>query len=647
MNSMKLGVKLALGFGIVLVLMATSAVFSFNGLNTAADGFKEYRGLARNTNSSGRVQSNALSMRIAALAFYNTGDEQKLKDEQQRFHQLEELFVEAKENALSDKQRESFQQMNQVALAYDQTFSEIVKLMKRRDELVYNNLDVFGPEMEKNLQALLESAKTDNKVDVMFYSTKAMRHLMLARLNAVKFLDTNKQVNIDRVHEEYDGLQKTLKLLESGIQNPQRLAILEKIQTIHSKYIAAFDDLVNTISTRNQLKAEKLDPAGRQIATLSEELKLAILARQDQLGPQVQASNDSAKTFVVGINIASVVLGIFIAFLIARVVLRQIGGEPDYAASIVSKVAAGDLTVDIETRAGDSSSMLYSIKDMVGKLSEIIGEVLSSADNLSEASNQVSATAQSVSQATNEQAASVEETSSAIEQMTASVNQNTENSKITEGMASQASKQANEGGDAVKETVQAMRQIANKIGIIDDIAYQTNLLALNAAIEAARAGEHGKGFAVVAAEVRKLAEHSQVAAQEIGDTARNSVELAERAGSLLNEMLPAINKTSDLVLEITAASDEQSSGLGQVNSAMEQMNQTTQQNASASEELAATAEEMNGQAMQLQQLVSYFKLNTGAADSALKVANSKSSARPQPMKNQKALAISEDDFVNF
>jgi methyl-accepting chemotaxis protein len=176
-----------------------------------------------------------------------------------------------------------------------------------------------------------------------------------------------------------------------------------------------------------------------------------------------------------------------------------------------------------------------------------------------------------------------------IEQMTSSIAQNTENAKITDGMASKAAKDAADGGEAVNATVEAMKQIAKKIGIIDDIAAQTNLLALNAAIEAARAGEHGKGFAVVAAEVRKLAERSQVAAQEIGEVAGNSVGLAEKAGKLLAEIVPNIRKTSDLVQEITAASTEQSSGVGQINSAVSQLNQTTQQNASSSEELAATS----------------------------------------------------------
>jgi methyl-accepting chemotaxis protein len=222
-------------------------------------------------------------------------------------------------------------------------------------------------------------------------------------------------------------------------------------------------------------------------------------------------------------------------------------------------------------------------------------------------------------------------------------------------MATKAAAEAAEGGEAVKATVGAMKQIAQKIGIIDDIAYQTNLLALNAAIEAARAGEHGKGFAVVAAEVRKLAERSQVAAQEIGTVASSSVELAERAGKLLDEMVPSIKKTSDLVQEITAASEEQSSGVGQINAAVSQLSQTTQQNASSSEELAATAEEMSSQAEQLQRTMAFFKLAGRAqepAPSSRPIAVPKAPLRRKPTAPRHAVINGvhhedESQFVRF
>ncbi|MDD1510302.1 methyl-accepting chemotaxis protein [Pseudomonas sp. CNPSo 3701] len=356
---------------------------------------------------------------------------------------------------------------------------------------------------------------------------------------------------------------------------------------LYSDIIPANNDLLASADALIKYQSELMDQDAEGAAQLYQESRLQL-------------------SLIGGV---AIFISILLGWLITRSLLKQLGGEPAYAAEVVTRIAEGDLRTQVVVKPNDTTSMLASISNMSARLTQIIAEVRSSADSLSSASEEISSTAQSMSQAASEQAASVEETSASMEQMSASIAQNTENARVTDGMASKAANEAGEGGQAVKDTVRAMKTIADKIGIVDDIAYQTNLLALNAAIEAARAGEHGKGFAVVAAEVRKLAERSQVAAQEIGEVAKNSVALAERAGTLLDEIVPSIAKTSDLVQEIAAASDEQSSGVGQISTAMNQLSELTQQNASASEELAATAEEMSGQAEQLQQLMDFFRLN--------------------------------------
>jgi len=279
------------------------------------------------------------------------------------------------------------------------------------------------------------------------------------------------------------------------------------------------------------------------------------------------------------------------------------------AADALLRVEHGDLTCTV---AGDYQGQLGSFKDTVNntiaKLSQTISQVLAATNQLAQASELIADTAHSLARDSNEQSAGVEETSVSIEQMAASIKQNAENAKITDGIATAAAAEATKGGIAVKDTVDAMKHIAAKIGIIDDIAYQTNMLALNAAIEAARAGDYGKGFAVVAAEVRKLAERSSVAAQEIGTLAENSVAKAEIAGKMLEDIVSGIDRTSHLVQEISAASQEQSAGVHQINVAMNRISRITQQNAAASEQLATTAEQTTSQTEQLQHLMSFFTL---------------------------------------
>ncbi|WP_370264289.1 PAS domain-containing methyl-accepting chemotaxis protein [Limnobacter sp.] len=312
---------------------------------------------------------------------------------------------------------------------------------------------------------------------------------------------------------------------------------------------------------------------------------------------------------------------------------------------VLKLLAKGDMTQKI---TASYQGLFGEVKDDVNatidRLRDVIEDVRGNADSLTNAAREISKTSQSLSQGASSQAAGVEEVSASIEEMAGSIKQNSENSRVTDQIATKAAEEAKEGGRAVTETVNAMKAIADKIGIVDDIAYQTNLLALNAAIEAARAGEHGKGFAVVAAEVRKLAERSQVAAQEIGDLAGSSVKQAERAGALLEEMVPAINRTSDLVQEITAASNEQTNGVAQINQAMMNLNQQTQQNAAASEELAATAEEMSGQASLLINAMSFFDTGNKRSGGA---APAKRSAAPAKGQHAHAGVDGFDHFDEF
>ena len=307
---------------------------------------------------------------------------------------------------------------------------------------------------------------------------------------------------------------------------------------------------------------------------------------------------------------AAAALAVLIAIAAAIWISLTISKGLRRATTAVADVADGDLTKMAEiTNQDEIGALLGNVNVMIERLRGVVGDALSAADNVSAGSQELSASSEQVSQGATEQAASAEEASASMEEMAANIKQNADNAAQTEKIARQSAKDAETSGEAVSRAVTAMRTIAEKISIVQEIARQTDLLALNAAVEAARAGEHGKGFAVVASEVRKLAERSQSAAAEIGQMSGDTVKAAAEAGEMLNRLVPDIRKTAELVTEISAACREQDIGASQINEAIQQLDKVTQQNAGASEQMSATSEELAAQAEELQTSIAFFKVD--------------------------------------
>jgi len=463
-----------------------------------------------------------------------------------------------------------------------------------------------------------------------------------------------KEANVNLVyvgrHQERAGhlanVRKHMAEIDANLDKAQRLFVTAEARQLFAQYASTAKEYeaemarVFALEDREPLsqRSEALTQAlaqTRQRADVLDDL-LSRLALQKEARARAAAEEGaqtfrSARALMLALTVCSGIAGIALGMLITRDLTGQLGGEPREAARIASLIAAGDLGVAIETRAGDQASMLYAMKQMRDSLARIVGQVRSGAESISTASAQVAAGSLDLSSRTEQQAGSLEETASSMEELTATVKQNADNALEANRLAGKATAVAVKGGEAIHEVVETMgqindasRKIVDIIAVIDGIAFQTNILALNAAVEAARAGEQGRGFAVVASEVRLLAQRSASAAKEIKLLIGDSVDKVEigsklvtHAGATMNDIVESVRQVTLIIEQISTASREQTCGIEQINQAVAEMDQVTQQNAALVEEAAAACDSMQGQAAHLAGLVGVFKLD-GAQRAAAK-----------------------------
>lgn len=479
---------------------------------------------------------------------------------------------------------------------FEKYFNIFKKYETQQERIGLTRNDGLFKALREEAQALEELMRSVTEYDILIDFLKIRGH-------EKNFMLTSDLLEVNELNKQLDEIKT--KVNYSSLPDVDKA----NLNKVNDSYRASFNAYVDGMKLIGLTLQEGIAFELRSQVTIIETKTAGLI---NDVNVLVNKKAEDMAKLIMYISVAISIIVIFFLVIISLGIINPI----NRLMSFVESLSAGDLRAQMdekEVNDDEIGDLARSLFEMQTKLIEVIQGVRDGADNLVTASQEVSSTAQTMSQGAVEQATSVEETSSAIEELNASVRQNADSASVTEKMATSSAKEAEDGATAVLETVQAMKNIAKKISLIEDIAYKTNLLSLNAAIEAASAGEHGKGFAVVAAEVRKLAESSRVTAAEISTLASNSVEIAEKAGKLISAVVPNINKTSDLVQEISASSDEQATGIRQISDAMSQLDQATQQNAAASEELAATSEELNGQAENLQHTVAFFRLDTGQA----------------------------------
>lgn len=623
MKNMKLGVKISIGFGLLILIacvLGGLAVINMRGVETDSTRLaKEYMPEVGMANT---VERTALETMVQMRSYGYSEDKKQYEAGLRNLAELKRALAEAKAHSEKYpglvKLREGVVKAQGKMAEYEKLVQDTASRMEAIG-VVRRTLDIAAADFVKFSGAYLASQQKQLHEEIAKGVPAESLQERLGKIEAadaivsagtaIRVSNYRGQLyreprQIEDAITSFTTLEQTVEAIRSKTREDVNQRQLAGIREASQKYRQALIEFLENFKAIQELNSKRIEAANAVQQSAADTARAGMAATQDVANGAV-TSLSSASTVMIGGLAVSLLFGIALAFFLTR----AITGPVIKGVTFAKGMAEGDFTRTLDIDQKDEIGVLAaSLNEMVGKLRDVVAEIQSASENVASGSEELSASAQSMSQGATEQAASVEEISSSMEQMSANIKQNAENAQQTQSIAVKAAQDARNGGEAVISAVAAMKNIAEKISIIEEIARQTNLLALNAAIEAARAGEHGKGFAVVAAEVRKLAERSGSAAAEISELSASSVQVAEQAGSMLTKMVPDIQRTADLVQEIAAASQEQNSGSSQINKAIQQLDQVVQQNASASEEMASTSEELSSQAEQLQSTMAFFRV---------------------------------------
>ena len=543
-TNMTLRTKLIAGFATVLALLPVVSLVGYLALNTATDGFSEYRQMARQPNLAGQLQANMLMVRMNVKDFIINGTEKDHQQYRTYLAKMTELVETARKEIKDPARMKKIDMVDAAHIQYDKAFEEVVTLKNRRNELLHDLSNVQGPLMEEALTKIMVSAERDSNTAVALNGGLAVKQMTLGRLYVMKFLDDNLQDTAELVRTQFKKMTDYLQILDREIQQTDERETLATVKTSEATYLATFNTLAEVIFKRNTIIRDSLDKIGPAIAAHVEEVTLSIRDAQDEIGPRLQASNKQAVAKIIIISLAALLAGVVLVFFTTRSVANQLGGDPSEIADIAKNIAEGNLAISFKKTGSqgyigvyrDMQTMTVNLRKMFGEISAGVDTLTSSSTELSAVSEQMTQGVQSVSDKSTTVSAASEEMSAnmnnvaaameqsatninmvatASEEMSSTIGEIAQNAEKDRGTSAEAAQKASTASTNIEQLRTAANSIGKVIETITNISEQVNLLALNATIEAARAGEAGKGFAMVANEIKELAKLTAEATKDI------------------------------------------------------------------------------------------------------------------------------------